>query len=371
MLTASMQFFTKNDGEQRRIGRLLVDWFVKNQRILPWRTNPSIYNRLVSEFMLQQTQVATVIPYFKRWIEQFPSIKVLAEASEEAVLKAWEGLGYYSRVKNLHKIAKKITKNLSNLNISAPDTYPQTPEEWKNFPGIGDYTAHALASIAQNQHVAAIDGNAIRVLCRLHGIQQTFKSKNYALKFVKNIASLHVPPGKSANYNEAIMELGALICKPKNPACDRCPVEKYCLCFQKKLDCTRIPQFSRATYVKKTIRRAFVCNNFFILLRQANTKRLHNIFELPLLDDIPETTPAIEIDKISRSIARERITEMIFELQILPENLQILTKNSRELILLPIDELKNITLSGPHRKWLDKNCCPIVPSNTLLQENKN
>jgi A/G-specific adenine glycosylase len=353
-----MQIFTKNDGEQQRIGQLLADWFVKNQRILPWRTNPSIYNRLVSEFMLQQTQVATVIPYFRRWIGQFPSIKVLAEATEEAVLKAWEGLGYYSRAKNLHKIAIKITQNSLILNTSGPDSYPQTPEEWKIFPGIGDYTAHALASIAQNQHVAAIDGNVIRVLCRLHGIQQTFKSKNQALEFVKNIAPLHIPPGRSGNYNEAIMELGALTCKPKNPICGRCPVVKYCYSFQKKLDCTRIPQFLKATYVKKTIRRAFICNNFFILLGQTKTKRLHNIFELPILDDIPEATPAKEIDKISRSIARERIREIIFELQILPKNLQILTKNNRELVLLPIGELKNITLSGPHRKWLDKNCPP-------------
>jgi A/G-specific adenine glycosylase len=365
MLGAFMQIFTKNDGERRRIGQLLVDWFVKNQRILPWRTNSSIYNRLVSEFMLQQTRVATVIPYFRRWIEQFPSTKILAEAHGEAVLKAWEGLGYYSRAKNLHKIAKEIIKNSSNLNNSVSDTYPQTPEKWKNFPGIGDYTAHALASIAQNQHVAAIDGNVIRVLCRLHGIQQTFESKNQALKFVKNIAPLHIPPGKSANYNEAIMELGALICKPKNPACDRCPVTKYCHCFQKKLDCTHIPRFPKAIYVKKMIQRAFICDKFFILLRQTNTKRLQNIFELPLLDDIPGAIPTKKIDKISRSIARERITETIFELQISPENLQILTKNSRELVLLLLGELKNITLSGPHRKWLDENCRPIVPPNML------
>jgi A/G-specific adenine glycosylase len=123
-----MPLFSENS-TNRQIGRLLVDWFVKNRRILPWRTNPSIYNRLISEFMLQQTQVTTVVPYFNRWIEQFPSIGTLAHAPEEQVLKAWEGLGYYSRAKNLHKIAKEIVKKSINLNIVEPDVYPQTPEE--------------------------------------------------------------------------------------------------------------------------------------------------------------------------------------------------------------------------------------------------
>ncbi|MDR2813000.1 MAG: A/G-specific adenine glycosylase [Puniceicoccales bacterium] len=345
-----MLFSSKNSTNQQ-IGCLLVDWFVKNRRILPWRTDPSIYNRLVSEFMLQQTQVATVIPYFNRWIEQFPSIEVLARASEEQVLKAWEGLGYYSRVKNLHKTAKKIFNQQINLTTSKHFGFPKTPEEWKIFPGIGDYTAHALASIAQNQCVAAIDGNVIRVLCRIHGIQQTFESKNQAVKYIKNIAHAHIPFDENANYNEAIMEFGALICKAKNPTCDRCPIAFHCHSFQKKLDRSQIPRFKKIVYVKKIIQRIFISDERYIILKKANTNRLHNIFELPLLDDIHEKTPTLEIAKINRSIAHERITEIILSPK--HQNFKILLKKNTELTLLSIQELKSITLSGPHRKWLD------------------
>ncbi|MDR1366778.1 MAG: A/G-specific adenine glycosylase [Puniceicoccales bacterium] len=339
---------------KRQIGYLLTDWFTKNRRILPWRTNPSIYNRLVSEFMLQQTQVATVIPYFNRWIGQFPSIEALAQASEEQVLKAWEGLGYYTRVKNLHRTAKEIIKKLTNPDAIEPDIYPQTPEEWKLLPGIGDYTAHALASIAQNQCVAAVDGNVIRVLCRINGIQQSFESKNQAVKYIKNIAHFYIPFGKSANYNEAIMELGALICRPKNPICDRCPIVLHCCSFQKKLNYLQIPKFQKIIYVKKTAQRIFICDGQFIILKKTNTKRLYNIFELPLIDDIDKKMFTQEIAKINRSIANERIEEIISKPKYLPKDLKILTQNYPDLIFLSIYELKNITISGPHRKWLDK-----------------
>ncbi|MDR0418488.1 MAG: hypothetical protein LBH08_03610 [Puniceicoccales bacterium] len=340
--------------EKRQIGYLLTDWFVKNKRILPWRTNPSIYNRLVSEFMLQQTQVATVIPYFNRWIGQFPSIEVLAQASEEQVLKAWEGLGYYMRAKNLHKVAKEMIKRSVNLNTTELDIYPRTPKEWKQLPGIGDYTAHALASIAQSQCVAAVDGNVVRVLCRINGIQQSFESKNQAVKYVKNIAHFYIPFDKSASYNEAIMEFGALICKPKNPACDRCPIVLHCCSFQKKLNCLQIPKFKKIVYVKRIVQRIFICKGQITILKKTNTKRLHDIFELPLIDDIDKKMFIQEIAKISRSIAYERIEEIIFEPQYLPEDLKILTQNRPSLILLPICELKNITISGPHRRWLDR-----------------
>jgi A/G-specific adenine glycosylase len=363
-----MPFFSENTTD-RPIGHPLVDWFIKNRRILPWRTNPSIYNRLVSEFMLQQTQVATVVPYFKRWVEQFPSIEALAVASEEQVLRAWEGLGYYSRVRNLHKTAKKIVAQQTNSINSKHFIFPKTPKEWKQLPGIGDYTAHALASIAQNQCIAAIDGNVIRVLCRIHAIQRPFESKNQAARYVKNIAHFHIPLDESANYNEAIMELGALICKPQKPSCNHCPIGSHCRSFQEKLDCSQIPKFKKNTYIKKIIRRIFIRNKQSIILKKTHTNRLHNIFELPLCEDISGKIPNQEISekilyreiaKINRSIAHERITEIILEPKHLPKGFESLPKDNPELMLLPIYELPNITLSGPHRKWLDKQlfACP-------------
>ncbi|MDR3317315.1 MAG: A/G-specific adenine glycosylase [Puniceicoccales bacterium] len=342
--------FSANGKIEQHIGCQLVTWFGKNRRILPWRTHSSIYYRLVSEFMLQQTQVSTVTPYFERWIKQFPSITVLAEASETEVLKAWEGLGYYARAKNLHETAKIIIKQ-ENF------TFPKTLKEWQRLPGIGDYTAHALASIAQNQHVAAVDGNVIRVLCRINGIQKIFENKNQAVKYIKNIATLYIPHGKSAHYNEAVMEFGALICRAQNPFCDRCPITKYCHSFQEKLDCSRIPQFRKTIYIKKNLQRVFICNNSVILLKQTNTKRLYHIFELPLFEDISQIISMRKIAEINRAIVHERITEIILEPEYLPENLQNLANDY--LILLPIQELKNITLSGPHRKWLDKKITAI------------
>jgi A/G-specific adenine glycosylase len=345
--------FTPNDNEKRKIGHLIADWFVKNQRILPWRANPSIYNRLISEFMLQQTQVTTVIPYFNRWIEQFPSIEAVAKAPEEQILKAWEGLGYYARVRNLHRTAKKITSKEINLTTPKHSIFPKTPEEWKQLPGIGDYTAHALAAIAQNQHIAAIDGNVIRVLCRANGIQRAFKSKNQAIKLIKDIAHSYIPFGKSADYNEGIMELGALICKFKNPACDCCPIYLHCCSFQKKLDYTQIPKFQKTIYIKKTVQRVFICNEQFIILKKTNGKRLHNIFELPLLDNASQKIPLQEIAKINRSIANERIVEIIFTPKDLQKNLENLTNDHADWVRIPIHKLKTITLSGPYRRWLD------------------
>jgi A/G-specific adenine glycosylase len=304
--------------------------------------------------MLQQTQVATALPYFERWIEQFPSIEILAKASEDQILKAWEGLGYYSRAKNLHKTAQRIVDQQTISTHPNYFIYPKTPEEWKRLPGIGDYTAHALAAIAQNQYVAAIDGNVIRVLCRIHAIQQSFGSKTQAVKYVKNIAHSHIPPDESANYNEAIMELGALICKPKNSFCERCPIHSHCRSFQEKLDHSQIPRLKKIIYIKKNIQRIFINDGQFIILKKTNTNRLRNIFELPLLDDIPDKMPTREIAKINRSITNERIEEIILEPKYLPKNFEIFSNNNPELMRLPICQLKTIPLSGPHRKWLNE-----------------
>ena len=145
----------------------LLGWYASAQRQLPWRSNPSIYKTVVSEFMLQQTQVKTVVPYFERWLEQFPDFAALASAPGEAVLKYWEGLGYYSRARNLHKLAKTYVALASK---------PATAAEWQELPGIGPYTAAAISSIAQNYPAAVVDGNVVRILARLTGDDRMFKA---------------------------------------------------------------------------------------------------------------------------------------------------------------------------------------------------
>ncbi|MDR2807273.1 MAG: hypothetical protein LBB11_03930 [Puniceicoccales bacterium] len=348
-----MPRYPSNKTEQK-IGRLMVDWFAKNQRVLPWRIHTSVYRRLVSEFMLQQTQVATVIPYFNRWIERFPSIDILAKASEAQVLKAWEGLGYYARAKNLHRTAQKIVEQQINLTDPERFAFPKAPQDWQMLPGIGDYTAHALAAIAQNQRVAAIDGNVIRVLCRINGVQQIFENKDQAVNYIKNIAHLYIPLKKSSAYNEAVMELGAVICKPKNPCCFCCPIEGHCCSFQTKLDVAHIPQFQKKIYIQRTIQRIFVESNQRILLKKASGKRLCHILELPLVEDMPEEISMEVIAGINRSISRERINEVILEPKERIGDLDLWLQKNRELVLLPFCELENATLSGPHRRWLEK-----------------
>lgn len=344
--------------EAQIVGLKLIKWFQIHQRKLPWRDNATIYGRLVSEFMLQQTQVATVVPYYLRWMNIFPTIELLAHTTEAQVLKLWEGLGYYTRARNLHTVAQILTdrsKNFSSIQ------YPQTPEEWETLPGIGLYIAKALAAIAQNFPVATVDGNVIRVLCRINAIKFNFLSKDQAVKLITPIAQIYVPAKQSSAYNEAIMELGALICKPKNPNCDSCPIGAHCKTNALKIDPQTIPCFKKIIYIKRYIRRACYVKDQKLLLKLTSTKRLNKIYELPTFEDLKiNNDSAMElISTIRRSITNERITEEIYKVQ----NLNQIPSN---IALIPLKELHSITLSGPHRKWI-QNWYPHGESNPGFQ----
>jgi len=191
----------------------LVKWFIENQRDLPWRKDYAPYQVWISEIMLQQTQVATVLPYFKRWMNRFPSIQDLAAASEDEVLKHWEGLGYYSRARNLHKAAKQMT------------SIPSVKKDLLAIPGIGPYTAGAILSIAYEQDEALVDGNVIRVLSRLYKDEENTRLKTQRFW---SLAESALPKGQAREFNQGLMELGALICTPKSPKCEQCPVASSC-----------------------------------------------------------------------------------------------------------------------------------------------
>jgi len=191
----------------------LVDWFQVNQRDLPWRESYDPYHVWISEIMLQQTQVATVLPYFERWMTSFPSIKELADASEDEVLKHWEGLGYYSRARNLHKAAKLISE------------IPSNKKDLLALPGIGPYTAGAILSIAFQQDEPLVDGNVIRVLSRLSKDEANTRLKTQRFW---TLAESAIPKGQAREFNQGLMELGALICTPKSPKCEECPIVQSC-----------------------------------------------------------------------------------------------------------------------------------------------
>lgn len=196
----------------------LLDWYATSGRSLPWRETRDPYRIWISEIMLQQTQVKTVIPYFDRWIQQFPSVQSLADAELQTVLKAWEGLGYYARARNLHRAAKQI----------AETGFPTDLDSIQALPGIGRTTAGGILSAAFNQPISILDGNVKRVLARLIALD---KVPNKALTQLWAISDQLIDPENGRDFNQALMDLGATVCTPKNPACLVCPWRSHCKAY--------------------------------------------------------------------------------------------------------------------------------------------
>lgn len=198
----------------------LLEWYASHARRLPWREDPSPYKVWISEVMAQQTQVNTVIPYFKRWMERFPTIEDLAKASLQDVLVTWEGLGYYQRARNLHLAAQKIISEYGGkLPANVPDLL--------SLPGIGRYSAGAIASIAFGLDEPALDGNIRRVLSRLFDMSEPVNTASGEKRFWQ-LATDHLPARMAGAYNQAFMELGALVCTPHSPNCSQCPLAQFC-----------------------------------------------------------------------------------------------------------------------------------------------
>jgi A/G-specific adenine glycosylase len=203
-----------------KISTSLLDWYHSHGRSLPWRDHPDSYAVWVSEIMLQQTRVETVIPYFENWMNVFPNVNALANASEQDVLNAWEGLGYYSRARNLHKAAKIVASSFNGK-------LPRDLTELRSLPGIGRYTVGAIASMAFGMDEPTLDGNLRRVFSRLFDVSE-FADSPVGEKILWELAAQNLPKGQAADYNQALMDLGATICLPKNPRCLICPLMKTC-----------------------------------------------------------------------------------------------------------------------------------------------
>ena len=207
----------------------LLTWYETQKRPLPWRTRsqsrpPDPYAIWVSEIMLQQTRVETVLPYYERWMARFPTIEALAAADQQDVLNAWEGLGYYSRARNLHKAAQLLARE-HNAQL------PADVNALRGLPGIGPYTAGAIASLAFGLDEPVVDGNVRRVLARLFNLQ-TRADTPAGTRRLWELAAANLPPGRAADYNQALMELGALVCTPRSPDCERCPVNAHCEAYR-------------------------------------------------------------------------------------------------------------------------------------------
>jgi len=209
-----------------RIRRHLLGWFEQNARDLPWRRTRDPYAVWVSEVMLQQTQVETVKPYYERFLRRFPSPEHLARARLDTVLKLWEGLGYYSRARNLHKAAKTLVRDLGGI-------FPKTQEGLMSLPGIGRYTAGAIASIAFGQTEPVVDGNVTRVLCRVFAIRDDPR-QHATQERLWSIATDLVASGQAGDLNQALMELGATLCLPRGPQCPACPLQTLCKAWRQR-----------------------------------------------------------------------------------------------------------------------------------------
>ena len=212
------------------LNRRLLAWYGKRQRRLPWRETKDPYRIWISEIMLQQTQVDTVIPYYRRFLRRFPTIQSLAKASLQEVLKAWENMGYYSRAKNLHAAARIVVEKFDGK-------IPDTLEGIQSLPGIGAYTAGAVLSIAYGRSVAAVDGNVRRILCRIFAIRKPMDDPA-GHKVLQTLVSRLIPGKHAGDFNQALMDLGATLCRPKSPACSVCPVAGCCLAYEKGLQDT-------------------------------------------------------------------------------------------------------------------------------------
>ena len=260
--------------KEKIITKKILKWYDLNKRSLPWRKKVSFnrkqYYTLISEFMLQQTQVTTVIPFFNRFIKNLPSINSLAKVSEKRLIKLWEGLGYYSRARNLKKTAQLIIKNFDGK-------LPNDLENLLTLPGIGNYTANAILAIAFNKPYIPLDGNIERVLKRYLYLKKEKEIQKDNLIQKKTIFGTTL---RSSDYAQALMELGALICKPNNPICNQCPIRNNCKSFRKK-------DFTLAKNIKKNKEKYFILKVYkkdqrYLLIKNTKFNFLKNLSIFPM-----------------------------------------------------------------------------------------
>ena len=260
--------------KEQLVTKKILNWYDLNKRPLPWRKNISLQKRhyytLVSEFMLQQTQVATVIPYFNRFIKEIPNLKNLAKVNNKKLMKLWEGLGYYSRARNLKKTAQLVIKNYNGK-------LPSDLNDLLLLPGIGNYTASAILAIGFNKPYIPLDGNIERVLKRYLYLKKEIDIQKENLIKKKSVFGTS---SRSSDYAQALMELGAMICKPKNPECSGCPIPKSCKSYKKKdFDLAKITKKNKEKYF---ILKVYKKNQKYLLVKNTKFNFLKNLAIFPM-----------------------------------------------------------------------------------------
>lgn len=259
----------------------LLDWYNQNKRDLPWRQNKDPYRIWVSEIMLQQTRVDTVIPYYERFLNRFPTIESLAEANDDAVIKEWEGLGYYSRARNLHSAVKEVVAEYGGK-------VPDQVEQISKLKGVGPYTTGAILSIAYDKKVPAVDGNVMRVFSRLFLIEDDI-SQQTTRKKMEKVANRLIPESAPGDFNQALMELGAMVCTPQSPKCLFCPIQSVCKAYQEGRE-AELPRKKKATPPKPVdvVFIWIVSENKVLIEKRPENGLLANMWSIPTIEIPPK-----------------------------------------------------------------------------------
>ena len=328
---------------------ILTNWYQANKRDLPWRKSKKPYNIWLSEIILQQTQVKQGLPYYEAFISNFPTLKDLADASENEVLKIWQGLGYYSRARNLHFSAKYIKDHLEGV-------FPKNYKELLQLKGVGDYTASAIASICYEESVAAVDGNVYRVLGRYFGIDTPINS-THGIKQFKTLATSLLPVSNLGDYNQAIMEFGARQCKPQLPVCTKCPLNKNCQAYA-----TGSVKLLPVKLKKNKVKKKYF--NFIVISLKGNKTYLEQrtkkgiwqqLYQFPMI----ETEKPIDLEGLlAHSDAQSVIPESYDELLLFNE-IDIVHKLSHQELHIKFWILKTPMQMKKAIKWSDIKYYPV------------
>ncbi|RSK26148.1 A/G-specific adenine glycosylase [Bacillus sp. HMF5848] len=339
----------------------LLSWFEHEQRDLPWRKDQDPYKIWVSEIMLQQTKVEAVKPYFTTFMERFPTIQALANADEQDVLKTWEGLGYYSRARNLHSAVKEVVEKYEGK-------VPSNPKEISTLKGVGPYTQGAILSIAYNQPEPAVDGNVMRVMSRILLVKEDImqvKTRKLFEKIITNIISEKNP----SFFNQGLMELGALICIPKKPACLLCPVQEHCRALKEGMQYELPIRKAKKKQKTVTIIAAILKSEDgkILIRKRPNEGLLANMWEFPnysyVLDDIAPPTMQfmnnLETDLAFKSEIHDQLALITHEFSHLIWHIQVyegvvkqhgdLSKRD-DVALVTLEQLSNYPFSVAHQK---------------------
>jgi A/G-specific adenine glycosylase len=343
--------------DKRYFSEKVVKWYELNKRELPWRENRDAYRIWLSEIILQQTRVVQGLPYYKKFIEEFPEIKKLAKANEQKVLRLWQGLGYYTRARNLHKCAKEVVKSFDG-------SFPNTFEKLKSLPGIGDYTAAAVASIAFKEPVAVVDGNVFRVLSRIFGIDEPVNTP-LGKKIFTQLANELVDKKNPGEHNQAVMEFGALFCTPKNPSCPTCTFKLTCFAATRGLQASFPVKIKSKTSRKRYFYYIVIQKGDSLFMKKRNQKDIwHGLYDFHLIEK-------------TRPVAVKRLLEDKFLNNILSESLEFrITEAYRHVLthqiimsrFIIVKYTKALTVNDKNLKLYGKKRIGALPKPVLVSQ---